>query len=260
MKSIFYSDHSWKELELLAREDAIVILPIGSTEQHGPHMGICTDDHMALRWAEDAATRAEQEAGARVLVLPGVHYGNARHHMRFPGTITLSFETLKNITCEITESLIQHGFRKIVLLNVHGGNRYAVRAAAVDIYMNYRDGERQLYLRVAEDCDPDLNPLVHAEEELSKHSQEARSKTMVHAGALETAKMLHLKPEVVDLAKCANVDMPADTRQEILGYDEKTPTGSMGKPGDATAEAGRIMWESLVSTLTKYLIDLYRAT
>ncbi len=257
-QSLYYSDYSWVEMKELIARDAVAVLPIGSTEQHGRHMAICTDDHMAQRWAYDSAERAQQQLDCPVLVLPGIHFGNAVHHMRFPGTISLSFETLKALTSEVVQSLIDHGFRKIVILNVHGGNRHAVRAAAVDIYARNRREQPQLHLRVAEDCDPDLNPLIHARDALAEHSQEARNRSMVHGGALETAKMLYLKPEVVDLAKCEEKAVAPDSRQEVLFYDEKTPLGSMGDPAEATVEAGRIMWEALVSSFTEYLVELGR--
>ncbi len=257
--TVIYSELGWMDIKKAIEEDYTVVLPVGSTEQHGPQLPICTDDYMAVKWAEQAAELAKKEGGARVLVLPTIHYGYARHHMAFPGTVTLSFETLKNITFEVCDSVLTHGFRKMVIQNVHGGNRHAVRAAAVDLAHKYARRNPVVYVRVVEDCDPDINPLIHEVEQLAPLSQEASGRTMVHAGSLETAKILHLRPELVHMERAQGVDVPYKGRgQEIYPYDMMTPVGAMGRPAEATAEAGRIMWEALVKHFADYLVKLSR--
>ncbi len=244
---IFYSDRSWQELKEAAGNGTILVLPVGSTEQHGPALPVCTDDFMALRWAEDSVRIAVEEHGVKALVMPGIHYGYAAHHMVFPGTITLSFETLKNLVYEVCDSVLRHGFRKMVILNVHGGNRNSVRAAATDLAMVYARRDPVVRIRVVEDCDPDINPLTLDRERLLPHSSEAARSGMVHSGALETAKILYLRPGTVDMSKLQGVDVPAEgAGGELFPYDVLTPLGAMGKPGEATGVAGKIMWEALV--------------
>jgi creatinine amidohydrolase len=255
--TIMYSDLGWMDIRKAIEEDYTVVLPIGSTEQHGPQLPICTDDYMAVKWAEESATMAKAQGNARVLVMPTIHYGYARHHMAFPGTVTLSFETLKNITFEVSDSVLSHGFRKMVILNVHGGNRFAVRAAAVDVAHKYARRDPIVYVRVVEDCDSDMNPLIHEVDQLSPLSQEASRRTMVHSGSLETAKILFLRPELVHMDRAQGVDVPyKDRGQEIFPYDMMTPKGAMGRPAEATAEAGRIMWQALVKHFADYLVRL----
>ncbi len=257
--SLFYSNHSWTELKKAAEEGTVLILPVGSTEQHGPALPICTDDYMALRWAEDAAQKACDEYSIKVLVMPGIHYGYARHHMEFPGTITLSSETLQRVVYEVSDSALEHGFRKLVILNVHGGNRNAVRAAANDLAMKYARRTPVVRLRVVEDSDPDISPLLLDRDRLLQHSVEAASSHMVHGGALESSKMLHLRPDLVHLDKAADINISKKSGAgEIYPYDVLTPFGAMGRPSEATPKAGEIMWNALVRHFTDSLVNIYR--
>lgn len=256
-KSIFYSDYSWRELKELAALDTVIILPVGSTEQHGPALPVCTDDYMAIKWAEDSAILAKSKQPMEILVMPGIHYGFAQHHMAFPGTITLSFETLKQIVFEVGDSVLTHGFKKLVILNVHGGNRNSVRAAATDLAMKYARRDPPVRIRVVEDCDGDINPLVLDRASLLPFTKEATRNGMVHSGALETAKMLYLRPELCDLEKVKDVDLQPDrSGAEIYPYDMLTPYGALGKPSDATAEAGKIMWDALVLHFADALLKM----
>jgi creatinine amidohydrolase len=118
---------TWREVEqYLARERA-VILPIGSTEQHGPN-GILGTDSIC---AEAIARRVGAEAG--VLVAPTIWVGMARHHMAFPGTLTLRPETLMAVLRDHVVSLHQHGFRGMVFVNGHGGNVATASAALTHV-------------------------------------------------------------------------------------------------------------------------------
>jgi creatinine amidohydrolase len=255
--SIFYSDYSWRELKELATLDTIVILPVGSTEQHGPALPICTDDYMAVKWAEDAVKQVLSKRPINVLVMPGIHYGYAQHHMAFPGTITLSFETLKQIVFEVGDSLLTHGFSKFIILNVHGGNRNSVRAAATDLAMKYARRDPPVRIRVVEDCDGDINPLVLDRASLLPFTKEASRNGMVHSGALETAKMLYLRPELCDLAQVNDVDIQPDrSGAELYPYDVLTPYGALGKPSEATVEAGKIMWDALVQHFADAILKM----
>jgi creatinine amidohydrolase len=254
-----YSDLTWQDIKACAEKGYIVVLPVGSTEQHGPQLPLRTDDYMALQWAEDSSALAAKNSDAKVLVMPGIHYGNAKHHMAFAGTITLSFETLKALVFEVVDAVITHGFRKIVILNVHGGNRHAVNAAAVDLKAKHLDLRPPLHLRVAEDCDKDLNPLLYEGEALSRSTEEGRLTGMMHGGALETAKILHLRPDLVHMDRAMKKAIPPSAISPgVHFYHELTDNGSTGWPSQATEEAGRIMWNSLVTRFAEYLEKLWR--
>src|SRR6185437_12582637 len=131
MVEVEWRRHRADQLRERAKEEAIVIVPVGSLEQHGPHLPVEIDsllgEAVALRTARLVAERE------KVVVLPMLWTGLSEHHMSFGGTITLDFPTFfKMIRC-VCESVVRHGFRRIVLLNGHGGNDNALRVAADEL-------------------------------------------------------------------------------------------------------------------------------
>ena len=120
------------QLRDMARRDAMVILPIGAIEQHGPHLPVEVDsqlgEQVALRTARLLAARGEP-----VLVLPMLWTGVSEHHMSFGGTITLDMATFSAVVEGIVKSVVRHGFRRVVLLNGHGGNENALRVLADEL-------------------------------------------------------------------------------------------------------------------------------
>jgi len=119
------------ELRERAKQDAIVILPVGSLEQHGPHLPVEVDSLLG----ETVALRAARLVAARepVVVLPCLWTGISEHHMSFGGTVTLDFPTFYAVVRGIVESVARHGFRRIVLLNGHGGNDNGLRVIADEL-------------------------------------------------------------------------------------------------------------------------------
>ena len=105
------------EIGALDRDRAVVILPLGSVEQHGNHLPIGTDTMLA-----EAVSRAAAEASGGTVVMPPPWYGFSAHHMRFPGSITLRAETLLALVEDVVASLVRHDFRRILIVNGHGGN------------------------------------------------------------------------------------------------------------------------------------------
>ena len=106
------------EVAALDRDETVFILPLGSVEQHGNHMPVGTDTLLAHSVSLAAAERSVGETA----VLPPPWYGFSAHHMRFPGSITLKAETLMAVAEDIVGSLVAHGFRRILIVNGHGGN------------------------------------------------------------------------------------------------------------------------------------------
>lgn len=106
-------ERRWPEIKAYLERDDVVLLPVGSTEQHGPHLPIMTDAAEAIAVAVGAGRRAG------VLVAPPVWYGWTPHHMAYPGTVTLRAETLTALIEDVCQSLIYHGFKRIVIINGH---------------------------------------------------------------------------------------------------------------------------------------------
>lgn len=117
------SEMTWWEAEERFRERGLVVVPVGSMEQHGLHLGIGSDWLQA--W--EISRRVGERTG--VTVLPAMPYGVSAHHMDFPGTISLDPETLKRVVYEILASLRKHGVTRVVFVNGHGGNLGAVTDA-----------------------------------------------------------------------------------------------------------------------------------
>src|SRR5262249_20420508 len=119
------------ELRERARQDAIVILPVGSLEQHGPHLPVEVDSLLG----ETVALKTARLIAAKepVVVLPCLWTGLSEHHMSFGGTVTLGFDTFFAVVREICQSVVRPGFKRLVLLNGHGGNENALRVAADEL-------------------------------------------------------------------------------------------------------------------------------
>ncbi len=120
------------QLRKQARHDAIVILPVASIEQHGPHLPVEVDSMLGEAVAARAAEKV-QAKGQEVLVLPVLWTGLSEHHMSFGGTITLDNATFAAVVEGVVRSVLRHGFTGIVLLNAHGGNDNALRTIADDL-------------------------------------------------------------------------------------------------------------------------------
>src|SRR6202162_3549524 len=120
------------QLRDLSERDAIVILPVASLEQHGPHLPVEVDSMLG----ETVAARTAAKIAARgqaVVVLPVLWTGLSEHHMSFGGTITLDNATFAAVIEGVVRSVLRHGFRRIVLLNAHGGNENALRTITDDL-------------------------------------------------------------------------------------------------------------------------------
>jgi len=166
-----------------AAADALALLPVGATEQHGPHLPVGTDfltvEHIARAAAAEAAGRIP------VVVTPTLPFGSSHHHLPFGGTMSLATETYYRVVYELVDSLITGGFRRIFILNGHGGNHELIQLVARDLAL--RTEARVAagsYWTVAWDA------LV---------AQEAHTvgRFPGHAGVFETSQVLALRPDLV---------------------------------------------------------------
>ena len=238
-----------RKIAEMPKERALVILPVGAVEQHGPHLPIYTDTLVGEATLAQALGHVSLET--EIWVLPPVCYGKSNEHAGLPGTISLSAATLHGIVMDIAESLRTSGFKKLLLFNTHGGNVDLLNTAAREIRI--RTGLTVFYLspsslNVAAD-------LLEAEE----------LKFGIHGGDYETSVVLAIKPEWVDM-KLAPNEIPVMSGYEFLTLEGKirfawkisdiSASGVVGNATVATADKGRIIQERTVAILAKALSEL----
>src|SRR5438309_6258433 len=117
-KSYLYGHYAGPELGEAAKRQPVVVLPIGSVEDHGPHLPLDTDNFLIWSICESAAQRAEGD----ILLMPIIPFGYETHHMDFYGTIDIGMEHLLNFVLDVTKSIAHHGFRRILIADGHGSN------------------------------------------------------------------------------------------------------------------------------------------
>jgi len=212
----------------------MAILPIGATEQHGPHLPLCTDTHIATAVATGVADRL----GA--FLLPAIPYGNSEVHAGYHGVISIQPETLQALVLDIGRQLQMQGFRQIVLINGHGGN-FILRVAIRKLNYSAAPGFKVLL----------LEPHVQFAAQLSKLMPTYHQE--VHAGEYETSLMLHLLPEHVGPER---VDCVTPFGPEMYNYAltrEIAPAGVWGVSSKGTAKKGEQVLALLVDEAVQYI-------
>ncbi len=232
--------------------DSLLVLPVGATEQHGPHLPVGTDwlavNHIAHAAAEQAA------AEIPVLVAPALPFGVSAHHVPFGGTLSLSTETYYRVVYELLDSLIVGGARRLFILNGHGGNHELVQLAARDLALKYPASVAAAsYWTVAWDA------LVAA-------GAIEEGRLPGHAGAFETGLVLALWPELVAAARPhRDTFAPSDPRGFAAPYRvEHTGSwtridGYTDSPDRARAEQGQRYLDAIVPAVARAYVDFYQA-
>jgi len=203
---------TWEEVEQALRHTDMVIIPVGSIEQHGKHLPLGTDSLAAIEACKLIAQKTD------VLVAPVVLAGLSEHHMGFPGSITLSPQTFEAVLNETAQSLIRHGFTKIMIYNGHGGNTTSVRNVIQNI--NQTTPATAVFLN-------DLRP---------PSGTPAPKGPAIdwHAGVGETSLMLYLTPTLVDMSRA---EKPVLTLPDIVN---KADASSQSEPNlELVAAANR---------------------
>ena len=236
---------TWRQVET-ALEQGIdtAIITIGATEQHGPHLALAADAAVGDCLARELAERAGQ-----ALVTPNVRLGISPHHMLFPGTLSVRPRILKALVYEYVHSLAWHGFRHVAIIPTHGTN--------FDMAAELEQELRVLYPHVNTFSFSDTEAFFGA---LSAVSQRLGIDPVAaggHAGLAETSLMLACQPELVDLEN-AEQGFMGDFRAlagkvNRDGTHTVSPTGVLGDPRGATAEAGQEYLDSLASLLSGYV-------
>ena len=242
-KKVHWQEFLRHELQAAMEQRAVVIVPVGSVEQHGPHcpsdVDISIPYHLAMRAADSIGEFP-------VVVAPPVSYGFTHYNMGEIGTITLGLETFISVLCEVSRSIWANGFHRIILLNGHGGNAAPTAAASVKLAQEDVWALALTYWHMAPD-------------ELEAWS-EADAGSIGHGGEWETSLQLYLRPQLVDRSLQVKdpwrLKFSADV-QRYARFPERRREmahGVMGDPFAASAQKG----ERLFSVLLERLIGLCR--
>jgi creatinine amidohydrolase len=213
---------TWKEVEEALTRTDMVIIPVGSIEQHGKHLPLCTDIYAVIETSKLIAQQAE------VLVAPAVFVGLSEHHLGFPGSLTLTPATFEAVVFEVAQSLMHHGFNKIMIYNGHGGNTTSVVNVVQKI--NQTTSATAVFLNEIQ-LPPEENP-------------EPTVPYDSHAGEGETSTMLYLAPSLVDMSQAEKpvLTIPP-TAQKALDHIEAEPnlrlvqSANMWRPKSAGKKA-----------------------
>ena len=245
---------TWREIaQMPNKENVVIIQPVGAIEQHGHHLPLVVDSAISVGVLGKALDKLPIEIPA--YALPCLYYGKSNEHAGFPGTISLSAKTLLAVIKETALSIYQAGFRKLILMNSHGGQPQIMEIVARDLHQEYQDFQVFPWFtwRVPNIASELLTP---KELELG-----------IHAGDAETSLMLALLPEHVkmDLAvKEYPRNLPQNSLLSMEGSlpfswltREVSTTGTMGDATTASKDKGDRILESLAQGWVQAITEVY---
>ena len=248
MRTRLMNEMTWVEVKEAVDAGCGVILPIGATEQHGPHMPLCTDAYLCGEMAHDVANTTDLD----FVVAPTVCYGFRSRPcsgggMTFPGTTCVSGATLTAVVSDVTKELIRSGFRKIVLMNWHVENTNFIYDAAYNLMQTAQKEHPDLRIMVMESTFSDLS-----KETMDFVFEGQFPGWMIeHASIMETSVMLYKAPHLVDFSKAK------DDRAEYYPFYDLLPipkricseSGILWKASMATVEKGEMLWKEIKQIL-----------
>jgi len=245
--SMYLHDLTWPEVRDLLPEIKMAIIPVGSTEQHGPHG--CFDYDAAV--SREFSKRLGLRLFPHVLVAPGIQIGVSGHHIHFPGSLTLRPETLISVIMDVAWSLRQYGINRFFIANGHGGNIPSIGVAANRLKQEY--GDTVSYATVPYEGVRDIWT-KHAKTEINGHSCE-----------IETSVMMYLWPQSVRQDRLTKGELQPGYVEglkrskvfpnEALYFDEMTANGALGDATFASAEIGRELVETALDRYAEHFRD-----
>lgn len=243
------ADLTWPEVKKLKLADKIVLFPLGSFEQHGPHLPLTTDTDIVTAVAKGL----ESKRPRNILCLPTLWPGHSTHHLYFPGTLSVSQMPYIELVVEMCRSIVNFGAKKVFLLNGHGGNDVPLRAALRELKTEF----------------PKVRFVFASYWSLAAQSirqtRESAPGGLGHACEMETSIMLHLCPERVKM-RLAKRDGPRHTdpyRKADMQYGrpvyfvnefhEVSKTGTIGQPELASAKKGKKFLDGIVTEVDAFV-------
>jgi len=237
--------------EIAESDDSVLIVPIGSLEQHGYHLPTGTDTLLVQEVATRGAERVADDVP--VLLTPTLWVGYSPHHLPFGGTVTGEFDTLHDQLEQVADSALENGFDTLLFLNGHGGNRSLVSAATATVGRAHPGAEilGLTYFELGTYFADDV--------------RESDLGGIAHGGELETSMLLHLSPELVDEERMEATEWggeydraPSDLLDSgplsvTLDVEEWSESGAMGDVSAVSAEKGERFLEGFVDELEALL-------
>ncbi len=237
---MYIADETWPELETYFESESLALVPLGSTEQHGPHLPLATDYLIAEGFAREAAARTGY------LCTPTINIGVSPHHRQFTGTMWVDAPVFRDYVESFTRNLAYHGIDRVIYVNAHGGNVEHLR----EVGRRLRDDE--VLYAIEWMWNESIPELV----------SDLFERNGPHGGPKETAMIMYLAETLVRTEKLEDArdtgwpDFETDTVRKHGArtyYDaiENTENGVFGDQTDATAEKGEAMFEAAVEQLVE---------
>lgn len=254
LKSIWLNELKWKEVQNYLKKNDTIIVPVGSTEEHGPAAPLGLDTYVAIALAEDVAKKTN------VLSSPPIWFGDSSHHLSFPGTISLRTETLTAVLEDISTSLTRAGFRKILIVN---GHKIANLPAITTAVKNVHENELKHVLFATIDPSKIAKGIAKKIKEEPEH----------HAGELETSHLMYKYPKLIDKKKLPRKNInyqkifspfsqfdligPAGEVIEIAWNSNEqrkfAPTGQFSASHKASEKKGKQYHDYMVSVIVDFI-------
>lgn len=255
LKSHYWWDHSTLDFSRMDMSSMVAILPVGAVEQHGPHLPVRVDAAINAGIIETAVSRLAP--GSPALFLPPMPVGKSNEHTAFPGTLTLSHETLTRLWFEIGESVHRAGCCRIILFNSHGGQPQIMEIVCRELRVKLSMlAVSASWFRIT-----DTDDLFEA------HEREFG----IHGGESETSVMLHLHPNLVDMQKAENflprsVEIAREytflSPEGAVGFGWQTQdlqaSGACGDASKADATRGGVTIDRAADALIKLVDEVSR--
>lgn len=239
---MYLPDLTWPQVADLSK-DVPVVFPVAALEQHGRHMPVFTDSMLL----GEVVRRAAERLGDRVLFAPLLWLGNSDHHLDFSGTLSAPPRTYLDLLDGLIDNFVMHGFRRIVLVNGHGGNIVPGQQAVFEARQRYRRRDELLFLFATYWC-------LGGKPWESDPTIEQRR--MGHACEWETSMMLRIAPHLVrEHTSVESVDWGQPFEPATRGWvtRERSTPGHIGYPKFATAEKGETLFRVFADDVARFL-------
>ena len=236
------AEMTWPAVDAVSK-DRPVVLPIAAVEQHGRHLPVFTDSMLL----QEVVRRAAEVLHDQVVWAPLLWLGNSHHHLDFAGTLSAAPRTYLDVLGDLIDNLVFHGFRRVVLLNGHGGNIVPAQQAVFEVRQRTRARQDLLFL-AATYWLLGANP--------SQSESAITQESMGHACEWETSMILYLAPQLVgDLSRVEPVGMGMPFAPAARGWitRDRSAPGHIGDPRRATAEKGATLFRIFAQDVVNFL-------